>query len=175
VLKVGAVSMGRFDPTENKALPATLSADPKLEIKPGDFLIGRANITRLVGASAYVRETPPKLLLCDKIFRVRWRADSPLDPGYLDEVLKLPHLRQVIEAAATGSSPTMKNISKPALLALPIPLPPIDMQRALAAEADAIRQRIEDHLRSAEEVRQNRMGEVNALVLKLAAQEGGRG
>jgi type I restriction enzyme S subunit len=171
VLKVGAVSLGRYTPSENKALPTTLEPEPRLEIQAGDFLIGRANITRLVGASAYVLETPPRLLLCDKIFRVRWQYPSPLDPGYLDEVLKLPHLRQTIEAAATGSSPTMKNISKPALLALPIPQPPIEVQRALAREAGAIRSRIDDHLRMAGTERRNRIADVNDLVLQLAADQ----
>jgi type I restriction enzyme S subunit len=71
-----------------------------------------------VGACALVKETPPRLMLCDKIFRAVWRPRSPVLPAYLDEVIKTPHLRQQIEASLTGTSPTMKNISKPALLAL---------------------------------------------------------
>jgi len=131
VLKLGAVSFGTFDPTENKAMPEGLKPMPSLEIKAGDWLISRANITRLVGACALVDKTPPHLLLCDKIFRAVWRSDSPALPAYLDAVLKLPHLRRQIEAALTGTSPTMKNISKPALLALRLPLPPLDIQKTL--------------------------------------------
>lgn len=131
VLKLGAVSFGTFDPTENKAMPEGLKPMPSLEIKVGDWLISRANITRLVGACALVDKTPPHLLLCDKIFRAVWRSDSPALPAYLDAVLKLPHLRRQIEAALTGTSPTMKNISKPALLALRLPLPPLGIQKFL--------------------------------------------
>lgn len=131
VLKLGAVSFGRFDATENKAMPEGLKPMPSLEIKPGDWLISRANIARLVGACALVDKTPPHLLLCDKIFRAVWRSDSPALPAYLDAALKLPHLRHQIEGALTGTSPTMKNISKPALLALRLPLPPLDIQKAL--------------------------------------------
>ena len=147
VLKLGAVSYGSFNPNENKGLPANLAAMPALEIKTGDWLISRANVTRLVGACALVKETPPRLMLCDKIFRAVWRPNSPVLPAYLDEVIKTPHLRQQIEASLTGTSPTMKNISKPALLALRLPLPPLDIQQTLVtaigqarAEAATLRQ-----------------------------------
>ena len=147
VLKLGAVSYGAFNPNENKGLPASLAAMPALEIKTGDWLISRANVTRLVGACALVKETPPRLMLCDKIFRAVWRPNSPVLPAYLDEVIKTPHLRQQIEASLTGTSPTMKNISKPALLALRLPLPPLDIQQTLVtaigqarAEAATLRQ-----------------------------------
>ena len=71
---------------------------------------------------------------------------SPVLPAYSDEVLKTQHLRQQIEASSTGTSPTMKNISKPALLALRLPLPPLDVQQTLVnavsqARADAARLR----------------------------------
>jgi type I restriction enzyme S subunit len=123
VVKLGAVSFGEYDDLQNKALPAHLKAKSELEIKTGDVLISRANVMRLVGACAIVRQTRPRLMLCDKIFRVVFRDSSLIDPEFLGEVMKLPTVRQQIEAAATGTSPTMKNISKPALLALTFPLP----------------------------------------------------
>ena len=123
VLKVGAVSMGHYRPEENKALPQKLEPVPGLEVVSGDVLIGRANILRLVGAAAYVRQTPSRLMLCDKIFRVEFDPEVPLDPEFLVAVLQTPALRQQIEAAATGTSPTMKNISKASLLDLLLPLP----------------------------------------------------
>lgn len=131
VLKLGAVSFGIFNQEENKALPERLQPIPRYEVRPGDLLISRANIARYVGACALVKETRPHLMLCDKIFRVAWKNSSPILPGYLDEVMKIPQLRHQIENALTGSSPTMKNISKPALLALRMPLPPRDEQQRL--------------------------------------------
>lgn len=132
VLKVGAVSMGVFRPGQNKALPPELTPLPELQVKPGDVLIGRANILRLVGACAIVRETPSRLMLCDKIFRVVFEPGSLISPEYLVEVLKTPALRQQIEIAATGTSPTMKNISKASLMELMIPLPEsLKIQREL--------------------------------------------
>lgn len=133
VLKLGAVSFGVYNEMENKALPERLKPQSRLEIQPGQMLISRANITRLVGATAYVHATRPKLMLCDKIFRCVFRPDSTIDPEFAAEVLRTSGVREQIEANVTGTSPTMKNISKPALLALTFPLPPLETQRALVA------------------------------------------
>lgn len=144
VLKLGAVSFGAYDEGENKALPTALNPIPAYEIKPGDVLISRANVPRYVGSCAQVLSTRPKLLLCDKIFRVVFNPNGPLDGAYLAEVMKTPPLRQQIEAAITGSSPTMQNITKTALLALRMPIPPVKEQRAMVqalvqARAEAVR------------------------------------
>jgi type I restriction enzyme S subunit len=139
VLKMGAVSFGAFDQRQNKAIPPALSKRPSLEVHEGDFLISRANITRLVGACALVGEARPGLMLCDKIFRAVWREPSPVDARYLDEILKTQHLRQQIEGAVTGTSATMKNITKPALLSLRFPLPPLLVQQEMMKRVDARR------------------------------------
>ena len=143
VLKLGAVSFGVFNPEENKALPRHLGPRPHLEVKPGALLISRANVTRLVGAIALADETPPNLMLCDKIFRVVSREPAPVDTAFLAGILRISDVRRQIEANVTGTSPTMKNISKPALMSLTFPLPPkseqIVMAKALAnARAKAV-------------------------------------
>lgn len=151
VLKLGAVSFGHYDESQNKALPDNLKPRPQYEVKEGDLIISRANITRLVGASALVKSTRPHLMLCDKLFRVIWKVPSPIMPEYLDEVLKLPHLRWQIENNLTGASPTMKNISKPALLDLNFPLPPLAIQGKLVAEIEATRSQVQ-HLKHKSEM-----------------------
>ena len=132
VLKLGAVSFGVFNPEENKALPRHFEPRPHLEVKPGELLISRANITRLVGAIALIGETRPKLMLCDKIFRVVSCEPAPVDTTFLAEVLRISDVRRQIEANVTGTSPTMKNISKPALMSLTFPLPPKPEQVVMA-------------------------------------------
>jgi type I restriction enzyme S subunit len=81
-------------------------------------------------------------MLCDKIFRAVWRDASPIDAQYLDEILKIPHLRQQIEGAVTGTSATMKNITKPSLMALRLPLPPLPIQQAMMERVKAGRAEI---------------------------------
>lgn len=139
VLKLGAVSFGSFDEQQNKALPKPLRPRPYLEVKAGQILISRANITRLVGAIALIDKTRSHLMLCDKIFRVVPRDPSPVDPTFLSEVLRISDVRRQIESKVTGTSPTMKNISKPALLSLTFPLPPIKDQGRLVGDLSAAR------------------------------------
>ena len=114
------------------------------------MLISRANITRLVGATALVCETRQKLMLCDKIFRVVPREPATIALTFLSEVLRISSVRRQIEANVTGTSPTMKNISKPALMSLTFPLPPkneqADMVKALTgarAAAASLRRKAE--------------------------------
>jgi type I restriction enzyme, S subunit len=138
VLKLGAVSFGTFDEHENKALPKHLKPRPYLEVKTGQILISRANVTRLVGATTMITQTREKLMLCDKIFRVVPLDPMPVDPMFLTEVLRISDLRRQIESNVTGTSPTMKNISKPALLGLTFPLPPVpEQQKMVQALGDA--------------------------------------
>ena len=67
-------------------------------------------------------------MLCDKIFRVVPRDPTPVDINFLAEVLRIGDVRRQVEAKVTGTSPTMKNISKPALMRLAFPLPRKDKQ-----------------------------------------------
>jgi type I restriction enzyme S subunit len=143
VVKVGCVSFGTFDPLENKALPPTINPDPVCEIQRGDFLMSRANTTQLVGACTIVKKTRSKLLLSDKIFRFVFNQNEPIDINYLDHVLKSPALRLQIEHQATGTSLTMKNISKEKVLRLMIPLHSLPEQRHIVAYLDNLQAKVD--------------------------------
>jgi hypothetical protein len=92
ILNVGAVSFGSFDENQNKALPSKLKPREQYEIKSGDLIISRANINQYVGACALVENVRSKLMLCDKLFRVVWKQDSPILSEYLNEILKKYHI-----------------------------------------------------------------------------------
>jgi len=144
VLKVGAVSFGVFDERENKALPVSYVVPRALEVRSGDFLMSRANTVALVGACALVRKARSKLMLSDKTFRFVFREPRNIVPEYLEQVLKSPPLREQIERAASGTSPTMKNISKGKVLALL--LPPFDLheQCRIVSELDALQAKVDE-------------------------------
>src|SRR6185312_1072441 len=74
VLKVGCVNGGLFTSSENKRLPGELEPIAQYALKQGDLLISRANTRELVGGAAVVTEDHPKLLLCDKLYRLRMDA-----------------------------------------------------------------------------------------------------
>ncbi len=143
VLKVGAVSFGVFDDRENKALPVSFHVSPSLEVRSGDLIMSRANTLGLVGACALVRKTRPKLMLSDKTFRFVLREPRLIAPEYLEQVLKSPALRIQIERGASGTSPTMKNISKEKVLALRLPHVPLSEQRRVVAELAALQTEVD--------------------------------
>jgi len=165
VLKVGAVSFGWFDERQNKALPPSLKPREQYEVKQGDFIISRANITQYVGACALVGKVRTKLMLCDKLFRVVWKENSMILPQFLDEVLKTPHLRWQIENSLTGASPTMKNISKPALMALRFPLPPLEAQKEIISELMAKRNEVRLLKISAKDHHQSSAKKIEKMIL----------
>jgi type I restriction enzyme S subunit len=142
VLKVGAVSFGVYDEKQNKALPPAIEPNPKYEVKVGDFLMIRANTKELVGACAIVEETRPKLLISDKTFRFLFREDNVIDQRYLNHVLKSPVLRIQIEQQATGTSSTMKNISKEKVISLQVPCIPLDEQRRIVSYLDGLQAKV---------------------------------
>ncbi len=143
VLKVGAVSFGVFDDQENKALPVSYAVPPSMEVRTGDFIMSRANTVELVGACAVVRKTRPKLMLSDKTFRFVFREPRKVLPEYMEQVLKSPPLREQIESGASGTSPTMKNISKEKVLALRLPPFALTEQRRIVSELDALQAEVD--------------------------------
>ncbi|MGH6633423.1 MAG: hypothetical protein ACREB0_08685, partial [Sphingopyxis sp.] len=139
VLKVSAVSSGAFKAVENKALPPQLRPRARLEVRAGDVLIARASgAASLVGQCCFVDEPPPRLMTCDKIFRVVTMERSPVDPRFLTQILKTELVRQQILGEFSTESSMMKNVTKPVLLGLTFPMPPdLAFQTALVADLTA--------------------------------------
>lgn len=131
VMKVGCVNGSAFDPTENKALPPELDPVVEFELQPGDVLVSRANTRDLVGSAALVpRGVRPRLLLCDKLFRLNGLVD--VQPRYLIYVLRTPAARFHYERDATGASGSMQNIGQDTLKDVLVPLPPSNEQEHIA-------------------------------------------
>lgn len=137
VLKISAVSWGRFAPTENKALLPHDKPMPHERVKSGDLLISRANTTELVGAPVLVDGDHPNLMLPDKILRVLYRNEA-VDRRYLLHALRAEPARLHIEAEATGTSHSMRNLSQPKMREIPIPLAPRAEQERIASKLDAL-------------------------------------
>ena len=136
VMKVGCVNGHRFDATENKALPADLDPLPEYELHPGDVLVSRANTRELVGSAAVVPEgIRGKLLLCDKLFRLR--PASELNPQFLTYFLRTPAARFQYERDATGASGSMQNIGQETIKDLSLPLPQAEDQASIASFLNA--------------------------------------
>ena len=134
VLKVSAMSWGRFQEGENKAIPATVTPDAHLEVRPGDLLISRANTQALVGASVLVGQCRPRLVLSDKSLRLV--PASCVSSKWLQAVLSSPHLRRQLSDRSTGTKESMRNVTQENIRAVTLPVPPRYIQDAVVAETD---------------------------------------
>jgi type I restriction enzyme S subunit len=110
VLKAGCANYGVFRATENKALPPEVEPERDLEVRAGDLLVSRANTKELLASVCIVPEVRPRLLLCDKLYRLIPSPDT--DPRFLAYALSTSDARRHIEADATGTSDSMQNISQ---------------------------------------------------------------
>ncbi|OGB49150.1 MAG: hypothetical protein A3F76_07290 [Burkholderiales bacterium RIFCSPLOWO2_12_FULL_65_40] len=136
VLKVSAVSWGSFDPTANKELPSELTPKPEYEVKDGDFLLSRANTAELVARSVVVGVAEPQLMLSDKIIRLS--VSSQMNRAFLNMVNNANYSREHYAANASGTSSSMKNVSREVVLALPVPLPPLAEQSRIVTRVEAL-------------------------------------
>jgi type I restriction enzyme S subunit len=126
VIKVSAVSTGRFRSEQNKALPQSIKPREELELEGGDLLMVRSNSSSLVGATAIVTDGRPGLLLTDKVWRLH--IDPALDPHFLKALLSHPTVRQRLSRIATGSLTSMQNLTQAKVLDLRVALPPASIQ-----------------------------------------------
>jgi type I restriction enzyme, S subunit len=167
LLKAGCANTGDFNPAENKALPPEIAPIPELEIASGDVIVSRANTRELLGSAAYVYKTPERLLLCDKLYRLRTRQDR-LDPEFLAVVLRSKYIRYQMEREATGSSASMQNIGQDTIKNLLIPILSLPTQRKtvlLYRRMQAVRARITTEiLRGIECLQQYRESLITASV-----------
>lgn len=142
IIKVSAMTWGRFDATQNKAVPADKDVDPRYEIRSGDLLVSRANTEAYVGAPVLVDECRPRLLLSDKSMRLD--PASMINKRWLLHILSSPIVRRQVSAKSSGTKAAMRNISQQALKDIVIPLPPADEQRRIADAVGRELDRLDD-------------------------------
>ncbi|MFA6741680.1 MAG: restriction endonuclease subunit S [Arcobacteraceae bacterium] len=132
ILKISSVTSGEFNSNEIKPLPNDYNVPKSHFIKQGDLLMSRANTSLLVGSTAYIKESYDNLVLPDKIWRFVFPEDIKLNKIFYCKLAQTKSIRNEISNRATGTSGSMKNISKPKALSIPIIYPPINLQNKFA-------------------------------------------
>ena len=115
VLKTSCVSLGTFNPDERKKV--TLEHEIQRLKEPlldNSLVMNRSNTPLLVGSSAFIKKAPKKTYLSDKLwqFKVNQNANIQWIAFYFSNETTLTKLRDM----ATGTSNSMKNITKPDVL-----------------------------------------------------------
>lgn len=132
VLKLSCVSGGIFNPKENKRILATEISKARVPPRKGCIIISRSNTTELVGANAYVEEDHPGLFLPDTLWQSIYREDVTFSSKWLSCVLQSPAIRRSLGNLASGTSGSMKKLTRATVLGLEIDTPPHQEQIAIA-------------------------------------------
>jgi len=163
VLKTSAVAGGAFIPSECKTIAPRDLGRVKLSPVVESVIISRMNTIDLVGECGYVPADFPDLFVPDRLWMTRFRSTSRVSAKWLAFVLSSPASRQLIRNIATGTSGSMKNISKQSFLALEFEFPCPDEQTAIAAvltDMDAELVALEERSKKTRALKQGMMQEL---------------
>ncbi len=167
VLKTTAVQSLFFDERHHKELPSNLQPRPQHEAREGDILITRAGPKNRVGISCVIDKIKPRLMISDKIIRLRL-ADG-LSPCFVALALNAGRSSEAVEDAKSGMAVMQMNISQVKLRAVPIPLPPLAEQHRIVAKVDelmALCDQLEQQLSQADQQRRRLLEAVLAEALQ---------
>ncbi|WP_334227164.1 restriction endonuclease subunit S [Vibrio cholerae] len=163
ILKTSCVTSGYFNESEIKSiLPIDLNR-AKCSPEAGCIIVSRMNTPALVGEIGYVSQDYPEMFLPDRLWQMKFKADSSLNSRWLAYVLSYPSTAKKIKEAATGTSDSMKNISKGGLLALRILTPSFNEQTAIAtilSDMDEEIQALDQRLNKTRQIKQGMMQEL---------------
>ncbi len=149
IVKTGVCSSGYFKEDESKTCLSKEDWRDKYAIHVGDFLIGRANTLELLGSCVIVDKLSKRLMLSDKILRINFPKE--ICKQLLLNFMRTRFFRIQIEKAATGSSPTMKNIAQDSINHCILPLPPLVEQQQIIDSVSAILNKVSEIERQIQE------------------------
>ena len=133
VLKTSAVHNGIVDPAEVKPVIKADYGRLKCPLVQGSIIISRMNTPALVGECGYVKNAPIDVYLPDRLWQVQNPKDSDYNFEWLNYLLNTKRYRDAVRATATGTSNSMKNISKERLMEIDIPCLSLDEQTRMSA------------------------------------------
>jgi len=141
VLKTSAVQGGKFFPEENKKVWDTEIERLSCPVTSNTVIISRMNTPALVGESGYVERDYPRLFLPDRLWKIEFDT-SRVYTKYMAFVISSKEARHALAAMATGTSPSMKNLSQEEMVSLHVPLPGLAEQYEICKYIEKMSMRI---------------------------------
>lgn len=161
VIKTSAIQASKFLEFENKILPDNLEPREQHEIKTGDILITRAGPRVRVGICCLVRKTRPKLINCDKVYRLELKHNL-ISGEFFEYAMNTPDILSEIEIMKSGSSDSGLNLTQKAFLKLQIPFTSKEEQHVIVREiesrlsvCDKVEESLTESLEKAQALRQS--------------------
>lgn len=142
ILSLGNLTENGFDPTQAKPAPVEDMRVKDFLLESGDFLISRSNTLYKVGRTMLFRGEIENCSYPDLL--MRFRVDEhQISNEYLESYLKSSFVRKYIQSCASGTSNSMMKINKKVTEKIPIILPPLSEQHAIAGLLSTWNQAIE--------------------------------
>ena len=160
ILKTSSVSKGKFIPSESKRIIKRDLSRVKLNPKYDSLIISRMNTPELVGECGYVDRDYPFLFIPDRLWQTNFKQNSIINCKWLSYVLSSNKYRRIIKDIATGTSNSMKNITKDEFLEIYVPYPNKIEQDAIAealSDTDSLIQSIEKLIDKKKKIKQGAM------------------
>ena len=129
VVKVSAVTWGEFNEAESKTCMVEEQWNENVQIHEGDFLFSRANTLQLVGNCVIVKFISRRLMLSDKILRLKF--DKCVIPEYVLHFTRSDLYRNQIEQLASGNQDGMRNVSQKNMKLVEFPIPKLEEQKEI--------------------------------------------
>ena len=125
---------GAWDFTSLKYIDLDEKDLPKHLVHKGQILFNRTNSKELVGKTAVFRREEPMAFAG---YLVRGIVNNAADPEYIGAFMNTPQMKQFLQNKCK-SIVGMANINAKEFQAIPIPKPPLDLQRRFAAIVAAV-------------------------------------
>lgn len=133
VLKTSCVYAGSFDITQNKVVVPADIARVACPVKLDSLIVSRMNTPDLVGAAGLVRDARPDIFLPDRLWQISFRGAVPAFAHYWSASRAY---RGQVQAACSGTSSSMQNLSQGQFLSFEFPLASLPEQRAVVGFLD---------------------------------------
>ena len=131
ILKTSAIKSGQVDLTEVKSILREEITRAKISIVKNSIIISRMNTPALVGDSALVTENRENIFLPDRLWQ--GRINNNFSPDWVIQSLNSSSSLRKIQNLATGTSGSMKNISKKFMLDFELKVPKLAEQAKIGS------------------------------------------
>ena len=132
ILKTSCIFGGKFFPKEAKAILSRDLKRAKLNPRKNAIIISRMNTPALVGEIGFVDNDCCDLFLPDRLWQTKYKNESAFHERWLAYILSYPTYSNKVKETATGTSNSMKNISKDSFLSVKVPTPNKSEQIAIS-------------------------------------------
>lgn len=117
-----------MDLSKFKFLDENIPIDSPCRCRRGDIYLQRGNTKELVGTAAIFDVDDENFIYPDLMIRVR-ADETKVTSLYLLNILQSSPVREYVTRNAVGAAGSMPKINQTIVDSIPIPVPPIEMQK----------------------------------------------